>query len=293
MKSFYRKAHAALVKTILVAMAALLTTAVAQAGLLVHWDFDEATTGTTTALNGGTLGLAADGYVVNGATRTGATTPGNYSAGAMSFTTGTSGKNAAVVLYNDLADLDTLSALTVTGWVNFRGDPAVFDTLVADRAKSGDFGGWVFNIDAVGAAPNQDKFRLGLSVNGQSANSGVFMRANQTWAFVAATWDGSTGLAQFFTGTESAATTYQGGQYMALTTMADNTANLNGGNYPGLKLAPNAWMDDIRIYNSVLDATALEWVRLENLTATPEPSALVLLGCELLGLLAYAWRRRK
>ncbi|MCX5653889.1 MAG: PEP-CTERM sorting domain-containing protein, partial [Planctomycetota bacterium] len=52
-------------------------------------------------------------------------------------------------------------------------------------------------------------------------------------------------------------------------------------------------IDNIRLYNP--GGTPDQWLRVDNMTVdvVPEPGTLLLLVTGLLGLLAYAWRKRK
>lgn len=71
--------------------------------------------------------------------------------------------------------------------------------------------------------------------------------------------------------------------------------NVIGGYYDPSPVSPKydglfrGMIDDLRIYDVALNAA-----QVENLyTAVPEPSAVTLAGCGVLGLLAYAWRKRR
>lgn len=238
----------------------------ADAAMLVRYTFDEASSGTTTALNSGTLGAAANGTFNNSATRT-ASTPGSASLGALDVSA--SGNNY-IAASGDIAALDTPSALTLTIWVNMRSAPTTDDTLIADRDGTG--AGWFLGVRNISG----NDFRLRFSTDVTAPVSTVTTSANLTWRFVAVVFDSTANLASFYTGSENAAVTQLGSTIPITANPADNATALQVGAHPAVAtLTPPAWLDDARVYDTVLTSAQLDAIRLENI---PEPASLALLG---------------
>ena len=111
--------------------------------------------------------------------------------------------------------------------------------------------------------------------------------------FFAATWNGTTGAVDFFVGDDqldsalfmlSAATVSPFGDHMGTT--GQNTVEFRVGGTAAVTSdrTPNAWFDDMRVYNQALGVSDLDLIRKENLV--PEPSGCVLLIAGAAALLA-------
>ena len=277
---------------IIVSLAVLALTfwmvGVATATPLVHYTFDEASSGATNAVNQGSLGSAGDGIFAGNATRT-ASTPGGYSTGAMD-TPGNAGDYMATA--GDLDGVDGLSTMTITGWVNF-GSIGPYDRLAEKRgpAPPGAWDqGWAF------LAPSGTSLEID-SVSGAAYGQGDSdaISAAGTWLFVGMTWDHTAAELKYYTGTEAGAVSQLGTTIdMTGWPVPGNHTNKMyiGTGYDGVTdRNPDMLLDDFRIYGSVLSSSDLETVRQSNLV--PEPSAIVIFMTGLLGLLCYAWRKRK
>jgi hypothetical protein len=118
------------------------------ADLLLRYSFDEASSGTTPALDSGAA-PAANGVFTNSATRT-ANTPGSFSVGALNLTGGGAVNNW--VAATDPDKLDGLSVMTITAWVNFQAAPVTSDRLVSKLLSSGgNFTGFDWRFSNTGA----------------------------------------------------------------------------------------------------------------------------------------------
>jgi len=263
----------------------------ARASLLLQYSFDEAGTGATPAINGGSLGSAANGTFDGNATRT-SSTPNNYSLGALRLNTPAGGFNSV----GTSANIPALapSTLTITTWLNVQDDRSlVYDVIASDQNYNLNLG-WNFYFVRAAGDPNQRT--LHLQVNAGDVPASVAVSGTNQWQFVAVTLDmtAPNTPVKFYIGDVSSAVAQVGitriPTFASLTSNNANQLLQVGNNALGAPdRAPNAFMDDFRIYNTVLDSTALNAVRLSDLI--PEPSAAVLLGVGALLLAPRKFRR--
>jgi hypothetical protein len=261
----------------LVATALLLWAAPVQAAKLVHYTFDEAASGTTTAVNFGTLGSSANGSFSGSATRTSNTAGG---LGALNLNPN-GGNNDLVGPLVDLNSLDQLSAMTVTTWVNVQGNLSLPYYALASDMSAGNQG-WELYYTPVGG--DATVMKLGWQVNATFVDATANVTANNSWLFIAATWDGST--TKFYSGPLNGSVSQVGSSLALSATMGDNANDMRVGANPNATndRTPNAFMDDFRVYNAALTLTELQGA----LDSVPEPSTVALLGVGALLL----WRRR-
>ena len=252
----------------------------AQAALLLRYNFDEANSGTVPALDSGT-GVPAPGIFNAGATRTGNTPAGN-SLGAL---------DAVVDGYvsgGDSDKLDALSTMTFTGWINLQGAPANGNRIFAKQLPSGNFDGFSFALSTPNAGSiAANNFAINLALGGATFGfnrSAADLDADNKWIFVAATYDGST--VQFYAGDETTAPAPLGSNLLAGANPASLAANANefrvATSSTGTVSAP-IWIDDVRVYDVVLDAAALDAVRVANI---PEPTCVTLGALGMVSLIA-------
>ena len=254
-----------------VALAAVLARP-APATLLVRYTFDEAASGTTDALNIGGSVAGANGQFHGSSTRT-TDTPNNFSPAAMAVNPNGGPPYDYVGPSGDLAGLDKLSALTVTMWLKVQAPTVnVFHPLVADIIGGASSAGWMlyYTHDAGDTAQT-----LGVEVDGITASADTVVHATGVWVFVAATWNGTN--VTFYTGSPTSAASQLGvSQSLLLSNTTDNAVAMRVGSYTDGSTGPDALIDDVRVYDSVLDLSALDVVRLQDLQI-PEPSSLLLL----------------
>jgi hypothetical protein len=260
---------------------------------LLQYTFDEPT---GQALDTGTP-PPANGDLLGGATRSSNTPSGGGS--AVDFVDGP----YAHVLEGDADKLDGLGAITVSTWLNLR-EYTSGNHRLASKQAAGTFGGFNFSLNAV---PNDgpvgpDNFRLGMFV-GNNVSSGAAdfgaafsnadARADDEWVFLAVTYDGTqaSGNTHFYLGDLDSPVTELGTAVtLPQLTIDGGTARFGVGftdAAPAANTSVDGLQDDVRVYSSALDATALEVVRLSNV---PEPASVAVMA---LGAVACLGRRRR
>ena len=272
----------ALVLTTLV----LCTAASSQAAMLVRYGFDEASSGTTTALNAGTLDGPADGAFNGNATRTSNTAGG---LGALNLNPN-GGNDDFVGPSADVDGLDQLSAMTITTWINVQGNRSLPFYVLGSDVRNDGFAGWELYYTPVGG--DASVMKLGFQVGG-TPTPGNFafvdatanVSANNTWVFAGVTWDGSN--VKFYSGPLNGSVSQVGSTLALSQAMGTNAVAMRVGANPlsANDRTPNAFMDDFRVYNTALTITELQGA----LDSVPEATSIVLLGAS--GLLLLVRRK--
>jgi hypothetical protein len=270
---------------------------------LLHYTFDEASSGTTNALDTGTP-PPSDGVFNGGATRT-ANTPSG-SGGAVDLTTNeATGGYAFVRSAADADKLDGLSKVTISTWLNLSSypTPGSSNARLVSKQAAGNFGGYNFTLngatnDGGTAGSSASDFRIGLFIGNNvssggsdfgAAYDGVDVDAANKWIFLAVTYDNSVaaGNTKFYIGGVNTPVTQLGADQTLPQITIDGGTALPGVGYtdaaPTADTSPNGFMDDARVYGDALSRAQLEAIRVSNV---PEPAsvlALLLGGGMLLG----------
>ena len=247
--------------------------------MVVRYAFDEAGGGTAPAADSGT-GLASTGTFVGAATRTSTGVAG--SPGALDLRGG-----AGYLTGGDADEVDALSAMTVTMWVNLAANPTAGDRLIGNwpgyfPTPPAGTRGWFLNIDDSynGGTATAGAFAvtawLGNSNGSSSGATGVSSQAvynaANRWAFVAFTVDpndpataaGTTAVSLYAADpTGSVYVANKGVGFPVLSGL--NTADLTvgGTQYEGSEKTPPGMIDDVRIYRRSLTRQELQAVRQE------------------------------
>ncbi len=258
---------------------------VAKAGLLGYWDMN-AGTGTTVADQSGNHKDASfagsTGWTAAG---------GGISGGATDYGTTYTGSGSDYLVTNSgIAPIGT-GDFTVSLW--FKGSETCEPGLTE--------GGWRFlcsiggqgDSDTLFIATNGGGFRASLGGWFHDVSGGGGSFTNTDWYNVALVRSGTNIL------------TYVNGDLKSTMTYADTayTASNVGGNkvyigsFNGAGWSLNGAMDDVAVWNQALSDVQIDAIAAKTLSpasfAIPEPSVVALLTTGLLGLLAYAWRKRK
>lgn len=265
-------------------LAGLLATPASGATLLLRYNFDEASSGNLQALDLGT-GPTAPGTFIGGATRT-ANTPNGFSLGALDLTTAGPG---TFLDGGDPAKLAGLSSFTLTAWINLQGTPTG-NLRIMSKQGGGSFPGFTWNISdpAVGTR-SASNFGLRLFVGGSQgfasdpAPTGLSINADNVWAFIAISYDATSGFenVRYYVGDVTAGASLASITTVNAGTVNDSTAKFGVGYTdaaPNADTAPPGFLDDIRIYEGVLQPAEVEGIRNENV---PEPGSgsLIAIGC--------------
>jgi hypothetical protein len=269
----------------------------ASAAPLLHYNFDEGT-GTAAADSG--TGAPAPGTLV-GATWT-TNTPQGYSAAAVD-SSGASAGNLKYVTGGDVDKIDGLSQFTLTAWLNLQATPSGNRRILA-KQDGGAFDGFSWNISdpGNGAARSASAFGMRLFVGGSTAfafdpipsSPSFVVDADNKWAFVAVTYDGTltSNNTNYYAGSEDGtvsllATTTVNGGTVNPTSVAFNVGHTDAA--PASNTSLPGYVDDARVYGSVLTLAELELVRRENV---PEPASFVAACLGLMGFCLVVRRAR-
>ncbi len=239
------------------------------AALLLRYAFDESDSGDDPTADLGEAEPTVDGRFFGGATRTG-NTPGGHSTGALDVTV----DGASVIANHDHPDvpsldgkLDNLGRYTVSLWVNLQADPNHLDRIFRAGNDSG-FGLRI--VDPPEGGISASNFGLALDiVGGNVPFPEVSLDADDKWLFLAVVFEaGAADTVRLYAGNETEPVSVLA---TANTTVPDTgalDAPLRLGRHPNASHRQvNAFLDDFRVYGEVVDATGIDEIRRENLSA--------------------------
>jgi hypothetical protein len=188
---------------------------------VLRYTFDEASSGTTAALDSG-MASAANGCFVGGATRV----PGmGGSVGALDLSA--NGGLGNWVTAGDAAKLDTMSGITICMWVNLRGNTTNAAILASDGTPFQS--GWEFGIH--GSTPSVSDFDMTIwrSSAGSGQISTTTIDADHKWVMLAGTFNNSSHLATLYAGSMTASMTNRGASVLPRSTLGANTSEFQIG----------------------------------------------------------------
>ncbi len=262
---------------VLAAILVACCAATAQAGVIGQWTFDSQTLAETS-------GYAAPGVFDGTSQGTGAysySTDTKYGSGySLNIT---DGSTAIRVLHSASGDtgynsaFDGLTAMTLSAWVKITNTG--WNSFVIKNGEENGYG-----LRGNGYTAGTTAFTM-RGTSGPNDLRGAIPMAS-AWHFIVGTWDGTT-RSLYVDGVLDVSVASTGLSSSAAYPLAFGGRSISGQwQYGGPMM-----LDDIRVFN-----TALTQVQIQSLMAAPtvpEPSTLVLLAAGLIGLLAYAWRKRK
>ena len=215
----------------------------------------------------------------------------NLSTGAAGYASSTAAATA----------VNGLSSFTISAWINLQADPAANDRFVSSLSSNL---GLDFRVsNPASGTLSASNFSLTLQVNGAS-NSSAQMGSNRSvnasnqWVFIVATYDSTAQTARFFDGGSSVGATASAlgaGTVPINGGVVGTSSQLQVGATPATTAdrTPSAFIDDVRIFNSVLTLSQIEQVRLDGISAVPEPANIASLMATLALIIGVAVRRRK
>lgn len=247
-----------------------------EAALILEYPLNQSS-GTTANETSG-FGTPANGTLNGGATWVNSSPSGTGNSLSLD---GVNGTNVDAGTVSKTASLD---AFTLTMWVDLTADPANLDRLFSTLSS-----GTLLGIDFYIANPtigtlSASNFTLGLGVNGNVApavaNAGAGMSANNTWAFVAVSYDGTT---------VSNNTTFYSGGVLTSSSQLGTVKSISSGSVSatpgplmigdtaasGSDRTPSAYISGLRLYDEVLSSVQIESIRV---ATVPEPSTVAMLG---------------
>ena len=259
------------------------------AALVLQYLFDEPS---GEAVDTGTVSPAAPGTLGGSATRVTNTPSGS------GFAMSTAGGGAAsFAAASNPTKLNSLTTFTLAGWVNLQATPGNFDRLLGKvgsntSATGTGNSGWELFF----SSPDAQGSALQLFVGGGATGAATSIASSAfvvgSWAFFAVTYDSTVGSnnVSFYTGSLTDSVSQLGSaQNLNNGVTAANLAEfrVGGSQRSNNERTPDAFFDDIRVYDELLTASQIEAVRLSNV---PEPGVVSLAGVVLtVGLL----RRRR
>jgi hypothetical protein len=267
----------------------------------------------TSGTGGGTAGVSVTPSTAPGGstslTDLGATTQFNFGAGVNgtageSITSTATGQAGAGVLAGTLGASSLLNAFTLTMWVNMANTAAANNYRILEISSGS---------PATTGTADGNKLFFGLNsgggiqyyvnnVNGNSTatdiatantwNGGAI--AQNTWYFVAVTYDTVANQSFLYSGTQSSAASLQytfanlaGSLDLSSATSISLLDRFSGGrNWPGA-------IDDVNLYNGALNLSQIDALQAGQIAPVPEPGTMALAGTGGLVLSAAMSRRRK
>ena len=208
---------------------------------------------------------------------------GTYGAITLTNSTGYSAALSGSGAWWDLSSADNTAMqmtnnFTVMAWVQ------VPDTGVHGILAPSTWDGW--GLHSIGTSGDQGLTFAWLGHT--SVSSGTALPVN-TWVHVAATKSASTGYSVYVNGVLAAnSVAYLTGD-IGVTT---GTYAIGAYGTWASALSLDGSLDEVRVYNTALTQSQIV-AAAEATNNVPEPSTLVLLATGLIGLLCYAWRKRR
>lgn len=197
----------------------------------------------------------------------------------------------AHLLGQDAADIDGLSALTLTTWLKVDSYTSGNNRLLSKQNGSPNFEGFSLNMNATtnDGPVGPDNFRLALFLGGSGGFGFGFSDADvdaSDWTFIAATYDSADGSISYYTGGVGTPVSQLGTTQIAATNpgVIDGLGARFGVGVtdaaPTADTSVNGWQDDVRVYGEVLSLSDLDALRVSNI---PEPSTAALAGLLIIG----------
>jgi fibronectin-binding autotransporter adhesin len=192
---------------------------------------------------------------------------------------------------SDVQAIDTLTSFTLAGWFKTDSTSSIGNNATIFNNNASATSG--YNLAGTGATPGS----LTLSVNNGSISSGAEYFDTQSWVFFAVTYDGTAVQpgpnVSWYKGTQGDSVSMVSiGTMIAGAVNDDGQALTVGGENPFGSLntfAFDGFLDNLRIWDEILDGGQLEGVRMGDLNPVPTPGSMGLLA--MAGLISVRRRR--
>jgi len=183
----------------------------------------------------------------------------------------------------DSAELNLTNNFTVMGWLYLPASPGATVPSLIGRGQGWAGRGWNFAVRDYQAGSRG----IELTGNGIADYYSNDVITWDQWHHIAATKSSTGGINFYLDGNLTATIAGATGNFNALS--GTESYSLGRGNTIATQAINGGKMDELRVYNTVLTQTEIRAAAV----VVPEPSTIVLAASGLIGLLAYAWRKRK